>query len=129
MELVAILTLQVHLRKNQGKVFRRNHLIRLAESTFLKKDRFLLLCLSNQIYCSKKHSPQLLTKVLRGIEDADPSNLNHKLNDLDSFYLIMFTSLYSKNTLSILLIFKRLHHKNCLVDSLVLIRIFIELKK
>ena len=46
----------------QGEVFRRNHLIRLAESIktkqsidiiFLKNDRFLLLCLSNQIYWSK----------------------------------------------------------------------------
>ena len=44
----------------QGEVFRMNHFIRLAESiktkqsifTFIKNDRFLL-CLSNQIYCSK----------------------------------------------------------------------------
>ena len=45
----------------QVEVFRRNHLILLAESiktkqpivTFLKNNRFLLLRLSNQIYCSK----------------------------------------------------------------------------
>ena len=49
------------LVEGQGEVFRRNHSIRLAESiktkrsivTFLKSDRFLLLCLSNRIYCSK----------------------------------------------------------------------------
>ena len=52
-------------------VVRRNHLIRMAESinkiesiktkqcivTFLKIEKFVLLCLSNQIYCSKKLSP------------------------------------------------------------------------
>ena len=46
----------------QGEVFRRNHLFdcRLAELkikrsivTFPKNDIFLLLCLSNQIYCFK----------------------------------------------------------------------------
>ena len=53
--------------EGQGEVFRRNHLIRLAESkkkkqcivTFLKNNRFLLLCLSNQIYFSKNIHPQL----------------------------------------------------------------------
>ena len=47
--------------EGQGEVFGRNHLIRLAESiktkwyiiNVLKNDRFLLFCLSNQIYCSK----------------------------------------------------------------------------
>ena len=44
-----------------GRVFRRNHLIRLAKSiktkrsivTFLKNDRCLVLCLSKEFYCSK----------------------------------------------------------------------------
>ena len=44
-------------KKVQREVFRKNHLIRLAESIkpkrSLKNDRFLLSCLSNQIYCSK----------------------------------------------------------------------------
>ena len=47
--------------KGQGEVFRKNHSIRLVESTktkrsfvtFLKNDRFLLLYLFNQIYRSK----------------------------------------------------------------------------
>ena len=45
----------------QVEAFRKNHLIRLAELiktkrsivTFLENDKFILLCLSNQIYCSK----------------------------------------------------------------------------
>ena len=45
----------------KGEVFRRNHLIRLAESikikhcvfAFLQNQRLLFLCLSNQIYCFK----------------------------------------------------------------------------
>ena len=49
------------LKRGKVEVFRRNHLIRLAESTktkpsivtFRKNDIFLLIYLSNQIWCSK----------------------------------------------------------------------------